>query len=413
MAPLIRACTIIALCAFNLRTVLTALGAAGSELELQLNISGATLGTFSSVSILLIAFGSLATVKLVRHTSVRFGVGLSLAITTLSHLLLALNSIPALWFAVTLAGLASGVLGALLPTVIRLSAASISGIATGVMIGATAIGVFCTTYFVTLSNKITDSWRLGTLSLALIALVSTAAWSTVASKYAPQRGSAPDRTLNLKSALRVTWIKPLVWYFGLQSFVLFAQIAWLVPSLRSAGLSSLTSGSMLAALSTFQVVTGVLAPIAVQRYGLVRTLTLGAALLCASGTAHILIILGRQSDASDNVSGLFLATLVLSAGHGATFALTNFFLLQYSATERMTTSNSSLVMLVGHLIGAAGPFTFGVLNDLTKTFIIPWAVLLFALLGQIVSAILLMHKLPEVDVTIQNLSHRTANRGRN
>lgn len=406
MASLIRACSIIALCAFNVRTVLTALGAGGSDLELQLNISGTTLGTFSSVSILLIALGSLITVKLVRRTSVRFGVGVSLAATGISHFLLALNSISSLWLAVTLAGLASGILGALLPTVIRLSASSISGIATGVMIGATAIGVFCATYFVTLSNKLTNSWRLGTLILALIALLSTTAWSKVASRYEQKKDSAPDHTLNLKNSLRVKWLMPLVWYFGLQSFVLFAQIAWLVPSLRNAGLTALTAGSILAAFSTFQVVSGVLAPIVAQHYGFVRTLTLGAALLCFLGTVQILLIISWGGEASTDISYLLLATLVLSAGHGATFALTNFFLLRYSATEHMTTSNSSLVMLVGHIIGSFGPLLFGVLNDFTNTFTIPWIALLVALFGQTVSAVVLARRLPEHDKSHTNYEKR-------
>lgn len=380
MAALIRALGTVALCALNLRTVLAAIGAAGPQLESLLG-GGSGLGAASTVSVLLIAASAPMAVALSDRFSPRAVVIAALAGTVAAQACLGIPSVAAIWPALVVAGLSSGLIGSLLPTVIRELAPRSAGVATGVMMASTSVGLLVASVAVTTSVDATGGWTAGTLTLAALAAVCLFAWIVARGpRERLGRAEAERAPIRIRSAFRLPWVLALTAYLGVQSFVLFAQLAWLVPTLTAVGVDTLTAGQLLAVFTSLQLVTGIGAPIVAQHTGRPGVVLTASGVLVLAGSAGVLVVVSGAVPTA--LPLLWAAAAALALGHGAAFALVNLLIAERSASASASVENAGAVMLISQGIGALGALVFGVVRDATGADAAPWLLLAIAAAGQ-------------------------------
>lgn len=394
MAPVVL--SLIAACSFNLRTVLAIIGGAGTQFEDILALSPAVLGSVSTISILGIAAGSVAAHHVTRLFGLWRAVQLSLVGTSASLALLLVENIWAVLASVALSGLFAGATGALLPTIIRrFLAPSKRGAGVATMMTLTSVGSLCASVLIGWSVAAWSHWRPATVVLLVLSVVFALMWSLASTVRTPSAEltdahddtHAPHTPAPPRTALP-RWVLYLTAYFTLQSAMVFAQIAWLVPTLRDWGISSAQTATLFSIMTGMQVIGGFGVPLMAQRSARPTGMIWAMAGLVSGGTVGL--VLGGKADAPFGL--LFVVTLVVATGHGGLFAIVNYVLSAHSTNAATTTRNTAFTMGLSQLLGAAGPLLFGVAID-AWGFDISWIVMAVAGLSLLVLAGLLVRSL--------------------
>ncbi|GAA0715771.1 MFS transporter [Dactylosporangium roseum] len=385
MAAVVRAVALVLLCAFNLRTVLAAIGAAAAQVEQEMGAGGAVTGTVSAVSIVLIALGSPLALRLERRFDVAAVVGASLVLTALAQAVLLVPGAWSIWSAAALGGLGAGLLGTVLPAVVRALMPRHAGPGVAMIMLGSSAGFYLASLAVPQAVARTGSWRQAALVLGAVAVVAAVVWTLAARRGAPgpdttERAGTEDREAGsawstLRAALGLPWLRLLTAFLAVQSMSVFAQIAWLVPTLVSRGVPAAQAGVLLGAFSAFQLVTGLGAPLLAQRFG--RLGTLCAAAGCTLGLGALaMLTLPMSGSGGPGTLVTWATVIVLAFGHGASFALVNFAIADVSADARAAVGAGAAIMLVSQAAGASGPLLFGALRDASDGYAVPWLVLL-------------------------------------
>lgn len=375
-APVARMATIVLICALNLRTVLAAIGAGASEVERELGAGGAATGTVSTVSVLLIATGSPVALRLDRRLGLRHVVTSGLGLTIVAYALLLVPGTWSIWFTVAAGGLGAGLLGTVLPAVVRALSPRHVGVGIAMFMLGSSGGFYIASVAVPATLARGFSWRCTGIPLGALAIVSALVWwLSPTARTAGQGARSEIATPALISALRAPWVRLLTAYLALQSAVLFAQIAWLVPTLTSQGVPAGRAGALLGAFSAFQLVTGIAMPLLAQRLGHIGRLCAGAGGAIGLGVLAILMLPGLGADTSGGM-GTWMAVTVLGLGHGGSFALANFAIAAVAPTPQAAVSAGATIMLVSQGAGALGPLAFGAMRDISRGYDGPWIMML-------------------------------------
>lgn len=370
MAPVARALAAIVLVAINLRTVLAALGSAGSLIEEELEGGGAIVGAVSSISALLLAMGAPLSIWLVQRRPLGAVVTGALVATGVALGLLSIATPVTIWAAAIVGGAAAGVLGSLLPAIVRAALPNRLELGIGAMVAATAGGLSLGSVVVGVSIQLWSTWMPAT---ALLAVLAGAALLSTRTFRRLDRETVTEPRTSVWAVLREPWVRALTAFLAVQSGILFAQIAWLAPSLISAtGVSPTGAGAMLGVLSGLQVVTDITAPLLARRRHGIGLMVVAGSMLSIAGTLVVLLVL------TGGIAGavLVLGVALLALGHGASFATANFAIARTSVSTRSAAVVGGVVMLVSQAVGALGPWAFGIVRDATGGHAGSWTALL-------------------------------------
>lgn len=379
----------------NLRTVLSVVGGTSSTMGDLLGLSNAVLGSISTVSIIGLALGAL----LARTVIPKFGLYrtsvFALAGTVCAFALLTFESSVAIMASVALSGLLSGVMGTALPTVVRLALPPRShGVGIACMMAGTSIGTAIAGFLTGWSVEFHSHWRPAVLVLLGVGLVALALWSLptsvktllITQGYSPVTNARPGSTKQPRGLPH--WLIFLTIFLTLQSTIVFAQIAWLVPTVTSWGGALTTATMLLSVLTGAQIIGGFIAPILSSRIGSENTLLFASVLMVFLGTSGIAFF-GAQASST---LGVQVSTLLLACGHGSTFAMANLLLTTRSVDHLDTARNTSFCMLVSQLIAAVGPFYFSVVSS-HFGFTVAWNSTIFIAGAFVLSSIFLVQAL--------------------
>lgn len=385
---MIRSLLIVALASLNLRTALAAMGAGASELTSVMSGS-ATVGAVSTISIFMVALAAPVAGALTRHFAIRHMVLASLLGTVVAFVLLGVPHPMAIWTAALLAGLSSGLCGTLLPGIMRDVARNYVGRAAATMMASSALGLLVASVSVTWAIARMGSWVASLAILAGAALLAAAFWAGLtrtpenANSRVDPRGDANATWWRVAySAWRVQWIRSLTIFVGIQSFVLFAQLAWVTHSAVSLGVGLVEAGGLLSVFTGLQVVGGVIAPWLLDRGASLRSLLLTTSGAIIVGTAIFTIVV--LASAGGGMALLIAACFALAIGHGGAYAVANAILASASRSANDSAINTSVVMFLSQTAGALGPVVIGWVFDSFPTARAPWMLMLalcIALLG--------------------------------
>lgn len=341
------------LVALNLRPALSSIAPLLGEVSKSLGMSAANAGLLTTLPVLCLGlFAPLAPVLARRFGSERVVLGILLMLAC-GIILRSLSGELGLFAGSILAGASIGIIGVLMPGIIKRDFAERAGIMTGVYTMALCLGAaIAAGATVPLSRYLGDSWALGLGFWSVPAVLAAIFWW-------PQTRQTHGKH---QVAYRVRGLRrdPLAWqvtvYMGLQSSLSYIVFGWLPSILIGRGLTPTTAGLLMSGSIMFQLVSSLIAPWLATRGKDQRLAILLAMLLTLSGLYGCLFAPLNQ---------LWGWGVMLGLGQGAAFSLALTLIVLRSRDAHIAANLSSQAQGVGYVLASLGPLSVGLVHDWT------------------------------------------------
>ena len=355
------------LVALNLRPALSSMAPLLSEVSNSLGLSAAQAGLLTTLPVLCLGlFAPLAPILARRYGTERVVLGVLLALAG-GIIVRSCFGDVGLFAGSILAGASIGVIGVLLPGIIKRDFAGHAGTMTGVYTMALCLGAaLAAGATVPLSDYFANSWVLGLGFWAVPAVIAAVFWLPQVGK----RQGAHSVSYRVSGLLR----DPLAWqvtlYMGLQSSLSYIVFGWLPSILIGRGLTPTQAGLVMSGSVIVQLITALTAPWLATRgkdQRLAIVVVMGMTLAGLFGCLYA------------SLDGLWGWAIVLGLGQGGTFSLALTLIVLRSRDSHVAASLSGMAQGIGYTVASMGPFAVGVVHELTGG----WSALgwIFAVIG--------------------------------
>ncbi|MBO3274516.1 CynX/NimT family MFS transporter [Pseudomonas schmalbachii] len=341
------------LVALNLRPALSSLAPMLKMVRESTGLSGAAAGLLTTLPVLCLGlFAPLAPV-LARRLGAERTVLLILLALAGGIVLRSLFPVFGLFAGSILAGASIGIIGVLLPGIVKRDFPAHAGVMTGVYTMALCLGAaLAAGATVPLGKLMDDSWQLALAFWAVPAILAALVWLPQA-----RTGHHAHRQVHRVSGL---WRDPLAWqvtlYMGLQSSLAYIVFGWLPSILIDRGLTPTEAGLVLSGSVMVQLGSALAAPWLATRGRDQRPAVVIVMLLTLAGLLGMLYA---------PLSGIWGWAVVLGLGQGATFSIALALIVLRARDAHVAASLSGMAQGVGYTLAALGPFLVGVVHDLT------------------------------------------------
>ncbi|MHB2079734.1 CynX/NimT family MFS transporter [Pseudomonas sp. B14(2017)] len=355
------------LVALNLRPALSSMAPVLGQVSEGLGLNASQAGLLTTLPVLCLGlFAPLAPMLARRFGSERVILGI---LATLALGIVVRSSLGAtgVFLGSLMAGASIGIIGVLLPGIVKRDFPQHAGTLTGVYTMALCLGAaMAAGATVPLAQHFDGSWALGLGFWMLPALLAMLVWLPQA-----RQGHGLHK---VAYRVRGLWRDPLAWqvtlYMGLQSSLAYIVFGWLPSILIGRGLSPTEAGLVLSGSVIVQLVSSLSAPWLATRGKDQRLAIVLVMLITLAGLFGCLYA---------PLSGLWGWAVVLGLGQGGTFALALTLIVLRSKDAHVAANLSSMAQGVGYTLASMGPFAVGLVHDLTGG----WAAVgwIFAVLG--------------------------------
>lgn len=349
--PLVLAIALV-LVALNLRPALSSLAPVLPEVMRDTGISATVASILTMSPVLCLGlFGFLAPRLASRFGPERTVVG-GLLLLTAGTALRGVPLFPVLLLGTLTAGAAIGIVGVLLPSLVKRDFPTRASLMTGVYTTALSAGAAVAAGFtVPLANWL-SAWPQALAFWALPAFAAAIMW--LPKTRTRQRENNHSRRYQVHGL----WRDPLAWqvtlFMGLQSSLAYIIFGWLAPILRDRGLEPVTAGFMVSVTLMVQLSTTLTAPIIAGRRASQSGIAAGVVLLTMIGLSGILYA---------PLSTLWLWIVVLGLGQGASFAISLALIVLRAKDTHVAAHLSGMAQSVGYVLASLGPLLVGLLHD--------------------------------------------------
>ena len=341
------------LVALNLRPALSSMAPVLGQVSEGLGLSASQAGLLTTLPVLCLGlFAPLAPVLARRFGSERVILGILL---TLALGILVRSALGAVGVFVgsLMAGASIGIIGVLLPGIVKRDFPQHAGTLTGVYTMALCLGAaMAAGATVPLSTHFDDSWALGLGFWMLPALLAMLVWLPQA-----RQGHGLHK---VAYRVRGLWRDPLAWqvtlYMGLQSSLAYIVFGWLPSILIGRGLTATQAGLVLSGSVIVQLASSLAAPWLATRgkdqrlaIVIVMALTLGGLFGCLYAP----------------IEGLWGWAILLGLGQGGAFSLALTLIVLRSRDAHVAANLSSMAQGFGYTLASMGPFAVGIVHDWT------------------------------------------------
>ena len=355
------------LVALNLRPALSSLAPLLGEVSAGLGLSASQAGLLTTLPVLCLGlFAPLAPRLARRWGSERVIVGILLMLA-LGLLARSTLGVPGLYLGSVVAGASIGIIGVLLPGIVKRDFPHRVGLMTGVYTMALCLGAAAAAgASVPLSHVFGDSWAMGFGVWLVPALVALLVWLPQA-----RQGHGHHRQ---GYRVRGLWRSPLAWqvtlYMGSQSSLAYIVFGWLPSMLIDRGLSPTEAGLVLSGSVLMQLLSSLLVPWLAARARDQRLAIVLVLLVTLAGLFGCLYA---------PLTGLWGWAALLGLGQGGTFALALTLIVLRAGDAHVAANLSSMAQGVGYTLASMGPLAVGLVHDMTAG----WAAVgwIFAVLG--------------------------------
>ncbi len=350
----------VVLLGLNLRTVVASLPPLLDTIRADLGMSGTAAGLLTALPVL--CFGAFAPVvpRLVRRLAVERLLAGCAVVTAAALALRGAGGAAALFAGTLLAGGAVAIAQTTLPVLIRSGHPARVGQLTGAFSMALPLGATLGAALAVPLERALGSWQASLAVWSLLAAVAALAWLP---RAALTRVSGPVAQPLRRDSL--AWAVSL--YFAIQSTGFYIGLSWLPSILANSGYSDATAGFLLALSSLVSIVPAFLVPLLAAR---------------RAGQEPILVAIVALSAAS--VLGLIVAEgaaplwmVLLGVGQGGALGLALILPVLRGGAPAAVASLTAMMLSIGYLGAALGPWIAGVLHDATGG----WGATLGLLLG--------------------------------
>ncbi|WP_308015325.1 MFS transporter [Pseudonocardia sp. ICBG1293] len=345
----------VALAASNLRPAVTSMSSVLGEVRDGLGASAVWASVLTAAPTICFGLAAIAAPLLARRLGMARAIGLAMAVLTAG---LVLRVVDGPWVVlggtfVATAGIAIG--NVLIPVVVKQSFPHAVGRVTGVYTAALAAGGGIGAAFTPPLEPLLGGWRGAVGAWALLSLAALVVW------VAGARHGEPEPVVRAADAgeRRPMVRRPLAWavtaFFGLQACVAYVAMGWLSELFVSVGVTRTDAGLMLALINLIGIpLAFVIPPIALNRPSQSGWIV---GLACCSLVAVTGLAIAPAA-------APWLWTVLLGTGM-AVFPLGLGVIALRTREAAETTDLSAMAQGFGYLIGAAGPFLFGILHGVT------------------------------------------------
>ncbi|MFL1388233.1 CynX/NimT family MFS transporter [Pseudomonas tritici] len=355
------------LVAMNLRPALSSLSPLLSDVSSSLGLSAARAGLLTTLPVLCLGlFAPLAPILARRFGAERVVLGILLTLAAGISLRSSFGE-AGLFAGSLIAGASIGIIGVLLPGIVKRDFAKQAGTMTGVYTMALCLGAaLAAGATVPLSHAFGDSWNIGLGFWIVPALVAALFWLP----QVGQRHGVHQVAYRVKGLLR----DPLAWqvtlYMGLQSSLAYIVFGWVPSILIDRGLSATDAGLALSGSIIVQLLSALTAPWLATRGKDQRLAIVVVMLLTLAGLFGCLYA---------PLDGLWGWAVLLGLGQGGTFSLALTLIVLRSRDSHVAANLSGMAQGIGYTLASMGPFAVGLVHDLTGG----WAAVgwIFAVIG--------------------------------
>ncbi|MGY2400899.1 CynX/NimT family MFS transporter [Pseudomonas sp. SDO5271_S396] len=341
------------LVAMNLRPALSSLSPLLNDVSASLGLSAAKAGLLTTLPVMCLGlFAPLAPILARRFGAERVVLGILL---TLAGGIILRSSFgeAGLFTGSLIAGASIGIIGVLLPGIVKRDFAKQAGTMTGVYTMALCLGAaLAAGATVPLSHFFGDSWTFGLGFWIVPALVAALFWLP----QVGQKHGAHQVAYKVKGLLR----DPLAWqvtlYMGLQSSLAYIVFGWVPSILISRGLSATEAGLLLSGSIIVQLLSALTAPWLATRGKDQRLAIVVVMLLTLGGLFGCLFA---------PLDGLWGWAILLGLGQGGTFSLALTLIVLRSRDSHVAANLSGMAQGIGYTLASLGPLAVGVLHDWT------------------------------------------------
>lgn len=339
------------LVALNLRPALTSVAPVLSRIGADLGLTSVGQGVLTTLPVLCLGLAAPLAPRMARRIGSERAVLMVLGVLTLAMLTRPYFGGSWLFVGTAIAGGAIGIMGVLLPGLVKRNFPHKIGIMTGLYTVALNVGA-------SLGAGITEPLRLvfsGDWRPALAfwftpAVVAGLVWVTqVRSAHAPSTRKHKKRNLRHD---------PLAWqvtaYMGLQSSLAYIVFGWLPTILADRGMSAVAAGAALSISILIQVITAILAPTFGARMRDQRALIT---------TVMLVTIAGLMGCIYAPMSTIWFWIVVLGLGQGGSFSMALTLLALRASDPETADELSSMAQGIGYVIAACGPLAIGLIYE--------------------------------------------------
>ncbi|AVF56744.1 cyanate transporter [Pseudomonas fulva] len=355
------------LVALNLRPALSSMAPVLGQVSDGLGLSAAQAGLLTTLPVLCLGlFAPLAPMLARRLGSERVVLGI-LGTLAVGIVLRSVLGTTGLFLGSLLAGASIGIIGVLLPGIVKRDFPQHAGTLTGVYTMALCLGAaMAAGATVPLAHALGDNWAPALGFWMLPAVLAMLVWLPQA-----RNGHGVHK---VAYCVRGLWRDPLAWqvtlYMGLQSSLAYIVFGWLPSILIGRGLSPTQAGLVLSGSVIMQLFSSLAAPWLATR---------GRDQRLAIVVVMLVTLCGLFGCLYAPLSGLWGWAVLLGLGQGGTFALALTLIVLRSRDAHVAANLSSMAQGVGYTLASMGPFAVGLVHDLTGG----WSALrwVFAVLG--------------------------------
>ncbi|WLH52978.1 CynX/NimT family MFS transporter [Pseudomonas tolaasii] len=341
------------LVAMNLRPALSSLSPLLNDVSASLGLSAAKAGLLTTLPVMCLGlFAPLAPILARRFGAERVVLGILL---TLAGGIILRSSFgeAGLFVGSLIAGASIGIIGVLLPGIVKRDFAKQAGTMTGVYTMALCLGAaLAAGATVPLSHAFGDSWNIGLGFWIVPAVVAALFWLP----QVGQKQGAHQVAYKVKGLLH----DPLAWqvtlYMGLQSSLAYIVFGWVPSILISRGLSATEAGLLLSGSIIVQLLSALTAPWLATRGKDQRLAIVVVMLLTLGGLFGCLFA---------PLDGLWGWAILLGLGQGGTFSLALTLIVLRSRDSHVAANLSGMAQGIGYTLASMGPLAVGVLHDWT------------------------------------------------
>ena len=341
------------LVALNLRPALSSLAPLLNTVREHTGLSAAAAGLLTTLPVLCLGLFAPLAPRLARRLGAERAVLAILLLLAAGIVLRSLFPVAGLFLGSLVAGASIGIIGVLLPGIVKRDFPHIAGIMTGVYTMALCLGAaLAAGASVPLAELFGDAWQPALAAWALPAVLAALVWL-------PQTRQA-QHAHRQAFQVRGLWRDPLAWqvtlYMGLQSSLAYIVFGWLPSILIDRGLSPTAAGLMMSGSVMVQLLSALGAPWLGTRGRDQRLVVFLVLALTLAGLLGLLYAPGGS---------LWLWAVVLGLGQGGTFSIGLALIVLRSPDAHVASHLSGMAQGVGYTLAALGPFLVGLVHDLS------------------------------------------------
>jgi MFS transporter, CP family, cyanate transporter len=338
------------------RPQLTSVGPLLPKIQGDLGIGHAMAGLLVTIPVLCMGLFALPAARVLRRIDVRTAISWCLAAISAATFLRAVS--PGLVLVLLLTfpfGIAAGVMGALLPAVVKERFSEHPALGTGVFAFGLNLGAALGAGLAVPLADATGGWRWSLGISAGAGALALPAWIRFSRR---SLGSA----LPVTTVEHLPWRNPLAWgatlVFGFQGICFFGLNAWLADAMVERGWSDGRAGALVALLNILAVPGVLLVSILAGRIVSVRLYL---------GMAAVGLLAGTLGLAQGGVSAWVWAGLI-SLSLGSLFALSMTLTVIVADRPGEAAAVAGMQLGVGYTLAALAPFVLGALRDVSGGF---------------------------------------------